>query len=266
MAGTITHEWNGTVLTITSDAGTSSADLQGAAGDIGPRGPQGPAGVVVGGEGSGGTTADLTDYYTKSEVDALIPDVSGYATDDDVAEAVSGLATETFVTTKIAEAELSGGNGGSVDLSGYATKDEIPTKTSQLTNDSGFLTEHQSLDAYALKTEIPDTSGFATTTYVDEKVAAAGGGSGDGTSADLSNYRTLDNNVFTDVVTISNDDGTIEIYPNGIQSGDELWIGNDGEGYFTNLLIGTTNNYKEVATKEYVDAAIAALDGDGVSY
>lgn len=57
-----------------------------------------------------------------------------------------GLATEIFVTNKIAEASLS---GGEVDLSGYATKDElnakanvsdIPTKTSQLTNDSDFAT------------------------------------------------------------------------------------------------------------------------------
>ena len=56
-----------------------------------------------------------------------------------------GLATETYVKNKIAEASLS---GGEVDLSGLATKDElaskadissIPTKTSQLTNDSGFI-------------------------------------------------------------------------------------------------------------------------------
>jgi len=34
--GTITHKWNGTTLTITSDSGTSSMDLQGT---TGPRGP-----------------------------------------------------------------------------------------------------------------------------------------------------------------------------------------------------------------------------------
>ena len=44
MAGTITHQWNGTVLTITSDSGTSSCDLKGAKGDDGPRGPQGVQG------------------------------------------------------------------------------------------------------------------------------------------------------------------------------------------------------------------------------
>lgn len=41
MSGTITHEWNGTVLTITSDSGTSSSDLKGAKGDDGIRGAQG---------------------------------------------------------------------------------------------------------------------------------------------------------------------------------------------------------------------------------
>lgn len=40
MAGKITHSWNGSILTITSDSGTSSADLRG---DDGPRGPIGPS-------------------------------------------------------------------------------------------------------------------------------------------------------------------------------------------------------------------------------
>lgn len=40
----ITHEWNGTVLTITSDSGTSSCDLKGAKGDDGARGATGAAG------------------------------------------------------------------------------------------------------------------------------------------------------------------------------------------------------------------------------
>lgn len=48
MAGTITHSWKGTVLTITSDAGTSSMDLAGA---TGCRGPQGRPGVVYDNEG-----------------------------------------------------------------------------------------------------------------------------------------------------------------------------------------------------------------------
>lgn len=41
MAGTITHQWNGTILTITSDSGTSSCDLKGEKGDDGARGAMG---------------------------------------------------------------------------------------------------------------------------------------------------------------------------------------------------------------------------------
>lgn len=47
MAGTITHEWNGTILTITSDSGTSSMDLKGDKGDDGARGAQGIAGEGI---------------------------------------------------------------------------------------------------------------------------------------------------------------------------------------------------------------------------
>lgn len=182
MAGTITHSWNGTVLTVTSDSGTSSADL---AGTMGPRGPQGPAGVILNSSGTinmngyatevwvnqriatavSGGTVDLTNYYTKSETDVLLAglevdvDLTGYATTDDVAQAVidkatttyvdnkvAGLASETFVTNKIAEAQLSGGEGGDIDLTGYATKDD--------------------LNLYALKTEI---SGFTTMSAVEAK-------------------------------------------------------------------------------------------------
>lgn len=40
----ISHSWDGTVLTITSDSGSSSADLRGEKGDMGVRGAQGVAG------------------------------------------------------------------------------------------------------------------------------------------------------------------------------------------------------------------------------
>ena len=63
MAGKIFHQWDGTVLTITSDSGTSSADLKGAKGDMGVRGAQGAA---------GGTAVDMSDFYTKAEIDAML--------------------------------------------------------------------------------------------------------------------------------------------------------------------------------------------------
>ena len=51
------------------------------------------AGMV---EVSGGET-DLTDYYTKTEVDGLIPDVSGYQTADDVQAAITAALGEIGV-------------------------------------------------------------------------------------------------------------------------------------------------------------------------
>lgn len=44
--GVFSHSWNGTVLTITSDSGTSSCDLKGEKGDDGVRGAQG-AGIIT---------------------------------------------------------------------------------------------------------------------------------------------------------------------------------------------------------------------------
>lgn len=83
---------------------------QGPAGEVGPMGPEGPAGK----DGADGyTPVKGVDYFTEEDIAALnIP-------------SVEGLATETFVINKIAEAEL---NDKEVDLSGYVTKDELELK------------------------------------------------------------------------------------------------------------------------------------------
>lgn len=57
----------------------------------------------------------------------------------------SAFATETFVTTKIAEAKL---EGESIDLSGYATKDDLKLYT----------------------TTVDLSANYATKAYVDEKI------------------------------------------------------------------------------------------------
>ena len=185
MAGTITHEWNGTILTITSDSGTSSADLQGGKGNSGPRGAQGPAGVIVNPDGTIDTSAyatetyvdekiaeiqggsvDLSNYYTKPETVSLL---NNYATKAEIPD-TTGLASQTWVEAKgyltthqplktiNGESIVGTGNitisGGSPDMSNYYTKEQIDAK--------GYLTEHQSLAAYALKSEIPDVSGYLT--------------------------------------------------------------------------------------------------------
>lgn len=91
----------------------------------------------------------LGSYALKTE----IPDVSGFATKDDISSVESkipsleGYATEQWVEAKGYLTEHQ-------SLENYALKSEIPTKTSDLTNDSGYLTEHQSLAAYSTTTEV----------------------------------------------------------------------------------------------------------------
>ena len=119
-----------------------------------------------------GGSGDLSNYYTKSEVDALIPDVSGFALKSEI-PSIEGLASEAYVDEKIAAIP-------EVDLSGYALKTEIPDVSGFITeipaeyvtedelNAKGYLTEHQSLDGYAKVTDIPDVSGYALKTEIPD--------------------------------------------------------------------------------------------------
>ena len=66
-----THSWNGTVLTVTSASGTSSADLKGEKGDKGATGSTGPRGE----KGDKGDAYILTDA-DKEEISTLINAVS----------------------------------------------------------------------------------------------------------------------------------------------------------------------------------------------
>ena len=90
----VTHSWNGSVLTVTSASGTSSADLKGEAGpqgETGPAGPQGPQGEAgpagpqgetgpagpQGEKGADGYTPKVgVDYYTSDEKTDLINEIT----------------------------------------------------------------------------------------------------------------------------------------------------------------------------------------------
>ena len=70
MAGTITHEWNGTILTITSDSGTTAMDLKGEKGDTGARGARGLPGKSGGGARiEDGVISDETTWSSSGIVD-----------------------------------------------------------------------------------------------------------------------------------------------------------------------------------------------------
>lgn len=106
----ITHKWIGTVLEVTSDSGTTSCDLVGPKGDMGVRGPQG-----IPGNGTG--TADLTNYYNKTEVNELIDAVT--AGDIDLTN---------YYTKSEVNVLLDQQTTGDLDLTNYYTKTEINNK------------------------------------------------------------------------------------------------------------------------------------------
>ena len=101
-------------------------------------------------EAISGISPDLSDYYTKEEVDALIPEVPS----------LSGYATEQWVLDKH---YITG-----VDLSDYALKSEIPTvptSNTAFTNDAGYITGVD-LSDYVTYESLPDLSVYATKTWV----------------------------------------------------------------------------------------------------
>ena len=70
MAGTITHSWNGTILSITSDSGTTAMDLKGEKGDTGARGARGLPGKAGGGARiEDGVISDETTWSSSGIID-----------------------------------------------------------------------------------------------------------------------------------------------------------------------------------------------------
>lgn len=78
----------------------------------------------------------------------------------------ANFATETFVTNKISEAQLSG--DGNVNLSGYATKDDLNSKADIVHNhDYNDLTNKPNIPTKT--SELNNDSNFANKQYVDDK-------------------------------------------------------------------------------------------------
>lgn len=102
---------------------------------------------------------DLSDYYTKTEIDN-----SGFIKENDLSDvaasgdyndlinkptipSLTGYATEEWVESKGYLTEHQ-------SLTAYAKKTDLPTNVSELTNDAGYLTTHQSLADYAKTADV----------------------------------------------------------------------------------------------------------------
>lgn len=179
MSGQIFHEWNGTILTITSDSGTSSADLQGGNGNTGPRGAQGPAGVIVKPDGTIDTSQYATETYVNqkiAEIQGGSVDLSNYYTKPETVSLLNNYATKTYVQDQISNIEA-----GSVDLTNYYTKAQVDAKIPDTTGlasqtwveSKGYLTTHQPLK-----------------TINGESIVGTGNITISGGSPDMSNYYT----------------------------------------------------------------------------
>ena len=100
-----------------------------------------------------GGSVDLSNYYTKAETEALIPDVSGF---------ITGSEADTKISTAVSLAE----ERVDFKLGSYALKTEIPDVSGFITsipdeyvtetelNAKGYLTEHQSLADYSTTTQV----------------------------------------------------------------------------------------------------------------
>jgi hypothetical protein len=170
MSGEIKHEWNGSVLTVISDTGTSSADLKGPKGDTGPRGPQGPAGVIYNDEGE--LVVDLSPFALKAEVDAL-----------DAETAQEFERVDSALQTKASLEQVNQAIQG-IDFSNYATKDEVEEAVQDI-----------DLSNYATKDEVEevvqgiDLTDYATHNYVSTEIAKA---QLEGAGVDTSGFATKD--------------------------------------------------------------------------
>ncbi len=138
----ISHSWNGTVLTITSDSGTSSADLKG---DTGIRGPQGPAGISIATGDTGGINVDLSNYYTKAEtddaIDTAISNLEIPEDSIDLSNYYNKTETENIVNNKVDTALTEAKESGEFDGKGIANVTQsFWTRQDAAGNDVGTTT------------------------------------------------------------------------------------------------------------------------------
>ena len=202
----------------------------------------------------------LAEYAKKSE---LFSKDYNDLTNKPTIPSIDGLASTSYVDSKVAEID-------------------VPTKTSDLINDSGFLTEHQSLADYAKKSDIPDVSGFITeipSEYVTETELEAKGYLTEHQSlseyAKKSELFSKDYNDLTNKPTIPSVEGLAStqyvdekvaaiVVPSLDGYATEQWV--EGKGYLTQHQ-SLADYSTTTQVQSMINTAIAGItDGEAVSY
>jgi len=107
----------------------------------------------------GGSGADLTNYYTKSESD------NKYALKNSIP---TNIYTKTEVDNKLSN-KLDVTAYTPTDLTDYAKTEDVNTELTKK-QDKGNYVSATTLNDYALKSEIPSVEGLATESYVSNKI------------------------------------------------------------------------------------------------
>lgn len=126
----------------------------------------------------------------------------------------------------------------------YATKAYVDDLIESHTHDE-YLTEHQDISHLATKEEIPSIEGLATETYVQEQIANASLGGGEGGSIDTSNFATKDElNTKFDDVSVNEEETTdaqtaLDFFANG-EKVKTVYFSGGGGGSAAAAYISTT--------------------------
>ena len=125
-----------------------------------------------------------------------------------------------------------------------ATKAYVDELIESHTHDE-YLTEHQDISHLATKEEIPSIEGLATETYVQEQIANASLGGGEGGSIDTSNFATKDElNTKFDDVSVNEEETTdaqtaLDFFANG-EKVKTVYFSGGGGGSAAAAYISTT--------------------------
>ena len=137
---------------------------------------------------------DLTDYYTKQQVELKLitkadidtvtnlfnvldnnkANKTSVYTKDQIDTSLLNFATKDYVVEEIAKAEL---NDPDIDVSVLATKSELSAVEAKIPSIEGLLKSSEAAETYqpkgdyALKSDVPSIDGLASETYVNEQIS-----------------------------------------------------------------------------------------------